>query len=149
MKTKPLRLKAADAEDLAIIASVLQDALVDLGQFAYDPGLRRFAGLVVRFLHEECQFPASGPLRQVKAALTFDKVRAVRTRGLDQRRGGVHELLTVTCSGDEEKGVRMGLLFAGGGAVRLEADTVACRLADVGDPWVSRLAPRHDTGVRR
>lgn len=149
MKSKSLRLKAADTEDLAIIASVLQDALVDLRQFAFDPGLQRFAGLLVRFLHEECQFPRIGPLRQVKATLTFDKVKAVRTRGMDQRRPGAHELLTVASSGDDAKGYRIGLVFAGGASLRLEAGAVACRLTDVGEPWVTRLAPRHDAGSGR
>ena len=40
---KPLKLIALDEEDLAIVSSHLQDAVVRVGDMVYQPSKRRFA----------------------------------------------------------------------------------------------------------
>src|SRR3546814_13398785 len=44
-----LRLRAEDDEDLAVIAAVLQDAVVRVGDLAFLPSRRQFVGLFTRF----------------------------------------------------------------------------------------------------
>ena len=49
MVTKPLKLIALDEDDLAVVSSHLQDAVVRVGEMAYVPSRKRFAAVVNRF----------------------------------------------------------------------------------------------------
>ena len=46
---KPLKLIALDEEDLAVVSSHLQDAVVRVGDMAYLPSKKRFAAVLNRF----------------------------------------------------------------------------------------------------
>lgn len=82
-------------------------------------------------------------LSAVKTGVRFETVRAVKLRGLDQRRrSAMLELLTVT-SEPSDGGVAISLVFAGGGEVRLEAARILCRMMDLETPHRTRLRPRH------
>ena len=80
----PLRLRAEDAEDLAVISACLQDALVAVRDLAYDPG--------ARVLHAGRQPLPLGGLRSRRqqdggrssarcCAVTFDDITAAAYRG--------------------------------------------------------------------
>jgi len=148
-KADPIKLRAEDAEDLAVIAACLQDAIACLAEMAYEPDDRRFALVVERFCWEDRA--ASGErargLPAAKAGLHFETVRSVKLRGIDQRRRGrVLELLTIT-SEPAGQGTAISLLFAGGAEIRLEAERVACRLMDLETPRPTRLRPSHPLGA--
>ena len=49
--SEPLKLRARDLEDMAVIASVLQDALVPLRDVAFLKREKRFVMVVNRFMH--------------------------------------------------------------------------------------------------
>ena len=58
----PLRLRAEDAEDLAVLSACLQDALVAVRDLAYDPGAGVFVLVANRFRWENCHSGAKdGP----------------------------------------------------------------------------------------
>lgn len=147
---KRLKLKAADAEDLTVIAACMQDALMDLGEMGYVEEERRFAAVFIRFKHETAQAGRLDRpyLEQVTAGLHFDRVKAVKFRGLDRsERSKPLELLTIASEPAPRGGVWITLVFAGGGAIRLQADAIACRLEDLGEPWPTTLKPDHrETG---
>lgn len=149
-----LLLRAEDAEDLAVISSCLQDALVPLSDMRYEPAERRFVMAVNRFRWEACG--ADGPERgaegyqRIACAITIEAVRRVAVRGIDQsKRERLHELLAVRAlDGATEAAPSpavIELAFAGGGAIRLEVDRIACRLKDFGEPWPTRWQPTHRT----
>ena len=48
-----LKLRAVDAEDLRVLAAVLQDALVPLGDIAYQKRQKRVVLVANRFLWED------------------------------------------------------------------------------------------------
>ncbi len=146
MSRAGLRLRAVDAEDLAMISALLQDALVELTHFTYDPAKQRFGGVFVRFMHEERQ-RAGRPARQVKCAIAFDSVRAVRLRGVKQTSAVPLELLALSTGEARGGQVHVTLRFAGGGSLRLEATALELRVEDVGDPWVTSLVPSHGAGA--
>lgn len=134
----PLKLRAEDLEDLAVIAACLQDAQACLGEMAYDAEARRFALVVVRFAWE------AGPgisddvrraaLGQSVAGLHFDDVSAVRVRHIDQSaRRQLLRLLTITGE-PHDKPTSVTLHFVGGGQVRLEIDRLHCHLRDLEAP---------------
>jgi hypothetical protein len=45
----PLKLLALDEEDLQVVSSHLQDAVVRVGDMAYVPSQKRFAAILNRF----------------------------------------------------------------------------------------------------
>lgn len=79
------------------------------------------------------------PFERVNCGVCFDRVRAVRTRGLDMtRKDQVLDLLTLHA---EPRAVT--LIFAGGTRIRLEVTGIACHLEDLGEPWPTRWQPSH------
>lgn len=134
------RLSARSVEDLAVVAALLQDAIVPLGDMAYIADERSFVLALNRFRWELAD---DAPTRErIHSGLRFDTVRRVRYRGI--RRGDRSRflcLLTITC----DEGVVV-LHFAGGGVIRLEVDELRCALEDFGEPWPTPSTPSHDIG---
>lgn len=139
-----LKLKAVDAEDLAVIAGALQDAIVPVGEMAWLPGEGRFVLAANRFRWEA---PGDGarPDERVMAGVTFDNVVAVRRRGIDFRqRGRFLNLLTVSLAeGAGEAPVHVVLTFSEDAAIRVETTGLLCHLEDFGEPWPTQWRPRH------
>ncbi|MEQ9643211.1 MAG: DUF2948 family protein [Alphaproteobacteria bacterium] len=142
-QAQPLRLLAQDEDDLKVVSACLQDALTSVGEISYEPRRRRFAVLAHRFRWE-----ASGDARtggeRVRAALHFDFVDRVRSRGIarDDTRG-LLPLLAVTAT-PRDDGVTISLQFGGGGVIDLDAECVDCQLNDLGAPWRTERRPDHD-----
>jgi len=53
-----LKLIALDEEDLAVVSSLLQDAVVRVADMTYLPAHKRFAAIVNRFVWEKAAKPA-------------------------------------------------------------------------------------------
>ncbi len=139
-----LRLKAVDADDLAVIAACLQDALVPLSEMAYLAPERRFMAAFTRFRRECLPDPTSPEgLTQCQSVLTFEELESVKHHGLDPRLGGVRlELLTIMADKVND-GFDVTLLFAGDIAIRLHVREISATLVDFGEPWPAPAAPVH------
>ena len=142
--TKPLKLRAEDDEDLAIIAACLTGAIGCLNEMAFDRDARRFAAILVRPLWqtEDAVAPGADPaepaavpkpskLRRMRAGLHFDHVNAVRYRRLDRR--APHTLLQLISIVSAPLSERFSVIlsFAGGGEVFLEVDRLSGRMRDL------------------
>jgi hypothetical protein len=162
MPDDTLRLSAEDADDLAVIAACVQDALVPIGDMAFLPAEKRFLLALNRFrwdrldaeklaASETAPAPDRGdapfweghdkgpPFERVMSGLRFESVAAVRTKGLDLRnRERILELLTIQA----EPGSVL-LVFASDAIIRLEVEKLQCYLEDFGDSWPTRWRPRH------
>jgi hypothetical protein len=137
------KLAAGDAEDLAILSARLQDAAAKLGDFAYLPKQRRFAGVVNRLKWEE------GGKTRVRAGLHFDGVLAVKTQNvkLGAKAAVVSILaLSFTAKAVDDPGGVIEIVLAGGGAIRLEVECIDAELADMTRPWAARAKPDHGDG---
>ncbi len=133
-----VRLRAGSVEDLSVIASLVQDAIVPLGDIAFIKEDHSFVLVLNRFRWED--EGEADRRERVHAGLRFDTVRRVRYRNIDTRdRGQFLSLLTLAY----DDGVAS-LHFAGGGAIRLDVDKLACALEDLGEPWPTTHVPRHD-----
>jgi hypothetical protein len=133
-------LAAQDAEDLIILSARLQDAVGQLGDFAFLPSRHRFACVVNRLKWE------GGATARVRAGLHFDGVLDVKTRNvkLGARAAVVSILaLTFTAKAVDDPGGVIELVLAGGGAIRLEVECIAAELADLTQPWAARAKPNH------
>jgi hypothetical protein len=153
-----IKLRARDPKDMEVVAAWLQDALVPLADVAYLKREKRFVLVANRFKWESVPAdlpsnprPAAGddarfedangdpPFQRVNCGVCFDRVRAVRSRGLDlENKDHILNLLTI-----EATPRAVTLLFSGDAAIRLEVTGIACHLEDLGEPWPTRWQPAH------
>ncbi|KPP87008.1 MAG: Protein of unknown function (DUF2948) [Rhodobacteraceae bacterium HLUCCO07] len=141
----PLNLGALDAEDLAVISALTQDAIFPASEMRWQTRQRRFALLLNRFRWEDAGQGRHGPER-VQSVLAFDNVLHVASQGLDRRDPDtILSLLSVDWEpGEECTGVVI-LTLAGDGAIRLDCEALEARLRDVTRPYraPSKRAPQH------
>jgi len=142
MSESNLKLAATDAEDLAVLSVLLQDAVVPMNEMIYLAGESRFVLVANRFRWEAMINDAADRkvYERVKCGLTFDRVIRVQRRQLDiKARERVLGLLALDVS-DEY----VDLIFAGGAVIRLYVERILCHAEDFGDPWPTRWRPDHD-----
>ena len=140
--TRRLALIARDAEDLEVISSILQDAVVPINEMAFIEEENRFILIASRFCREDKAGEGEtrdGVFERVNCALRFDRISAVKRRNLDPARlTGMMSLLAIRSEAEY-----IDLFFSGGGTIRLIADEVACRIDDLDLRWPTRLKPDH------
>ncbi len=140
--TRKLSLIARDPEDLEVISSILQDAVVPVNEITFIAEQNRFVLIASRFCREDREEGEETPndvFERVSCAVRFDRIGAVKRRNLDPARlTGVLSLLAIR----PEAGY-IDLVFSGGGAIRLIADEIACRIDDLDLRWPTRLKPDH------
>jgi len=136
-----LKLLALDEEDLTVVSSHLQDAVMRVGDMAYLPSQQRFAAIVNRFDWEKS---TQGPNERHRAALRFDRVRGAKVKGLKHsHEDAVLSLLAVQFEQGAAPGGYINLIFSGDAAVRLEVECIEAELKDLGPAWRARSKPRH------
>lgn len=145
---RPLRLKAEDGEDVAVIAALVQDSILTGSEMQYERGRRRFSMLLSRFRWEDK--PAAErrgrDFERVRAVLAIDDVMGVARQGLDPKDGDtVLSLLTLGWEPGEDGAGRLVLTFSGDGAIALDIEAVNIVLQDVTRPYraPSGKAPGH------
>ena len=139
----PLNLGAQDAEDLAVIAALTQDAVFPVADMTFARSRNRFALLLNRFRWEDA---GTTTPERVRAVLAFENVRAVATSGLERDDSDqVLSLLSVEFQPGAEPGGHVILTLAGDGAIRLDVEALEARLRDVTRPYAapSGKTPRH------
>ena len=145
----PLRLRAEDQEDLAVISACLQDALVSVADLAYDPAAHNFVLIANRFRWEcrsSVEGGGGGEFERILCGLSFEGVESVAYRGF--RRTEHDRILALLAIGPDETGTAIDLAFAGGVTIRLNATEIRCRLRDVGEPWPTNWQPDHPLDER-
>ena len=132
------RLRVRSLEDLSVMAAMVQDAIVPIGDIAYLQDERSFVLVLIRFCWEK--EAAADRHERVHAGLRIDTVNRVRYRHLDLRdRGQFLSFLTITY----DEGI-VTLHFSGGGTIRLEVESLNCALEDLSEPWPTQWTPHHD-----
>ncbi|MGA7546599.1 MAG: DUF2948 family protein [Methyloceanibacter sp.] len=140
----PLKLIALDEEDLSVVSSLLQDAVIRVADMAYVPSQQRFAALVNRFDWEQALTGADGGYERRRAALRFDRVRGARLKHLKPRTSSrVLSLLAIGFEATEPPSGFVTLTFSGDVSIRLNVECIEAELRDLGPAWRTRYAPRH------
>lgn len=145
----PLRLIAQDAEDLKVISTLLQDAVLPVTEMTYDSRRRRFVLMLNRFRWEDRNdAERSGrAYERVRSVLVVEDVGKVQSLGFDRgEKDLVLSLLSMSFEpGDDGQG-RLILTLAGDGAIALEVEALDVRLDDVTRPYraPSGKVPSHD-----
>ncbi|MBI1209472.1 MAG: DUF2948 family protein [Azospirillum sp.] len=146
----PIRLRAEDDDDLAVISACLQDALVPISEMCFLPEERRFVMVVNRFKWENAGATpmepngagqdGEAPFERTNCGVRIDGVERVQRRALDLRdRRQILNILALTTTGDG-----LELVFSGGGALLFQAATWQCCLKDIGEAWPTARRPCHD-----
>lgn len=144
MAAPRLHLGFTDADDLAIVSALVQDAVVKTADLIYLGTARRFALVANRFCWEAEGMEAGDGGYRRRVGLHFDTVRKVRMRGID--RNAVEQVLNLLAIEAEERedAVSIDLVFAGDALIRLEAETIDGGMKDLTEPWPTPRAPNHD-----
>jgi hypothetical protein len=140
-----LRLRAADAEDLAVISACLQDALVSVRDLAYDPPARTFLLVGNRFRWERGDADAreGASFERILCGVAFDAVDGVAYRGFHRsEEDRILSLLAIQAV-PGPTGVTIELDFADGAAIRLDVAAISARVRDFGEAWPTAWRPGH------
>ena len=140
-----MKLNAIDTEELKIIATVLQDGLIEVSDVKYLPSIRTFIVMITRFMWEEKIVNKTN--NRTKAVLVFEDVLAVHSRNIDQmNKTKVLELLTFNFYYNKSKNIEIELLFNNDATIKLETEVVQAKLEDQGDSWaVEEINKKNDT----
>lgn len=126
------KLIALDPDDLAVISAHVQDAAVRTGDIIWRQSEKR---LVVGMNRLDWDQAVSGEVtpRRLVAALRFDRVLACKSRDIDlEAPERPLELLGIEFYPGEAPGGSAVLMFADGGALRLDVECLEVELADLG-----------------
>jgi len=139
----PLKLIALDQDDIAIVSTHLQDAVVKVSDIVWLPAENRLVLGVNRFDWEACGCDDPCYKRR-RTALRFDRVMALRCRNMDPKaKDAVLNLLAVEYNETDAPAGTITLIFSGGAALRLEVECLECELADLGPTWTAAARPEH------
>jgi hypothetical protein len=138
-----LRLRAEDADDLAILSAAAQDALFRVKDAVFDAKGHRFTVVMDRFRWETAGIV--GPYQRIKAGLSFDSVTAVKSHRVRRERPEAQAwLLAVEFAPDPDPpGGAVRLVLAGGGEIRLTVECIDAALVEAGAPWPTPRKPDH------
>jgi len=142
---RELRLRAVDAEDVAVISACLQDALVSVRDLAYDRDARSFMFVANRFRWEADGLgrQEGAPFERILCGVAFDAVDSVAYRGFQRsEEDRILSLLAIRAE-PRRAGATIELDFAGNAAIRLTAATISCRARDFGEAWPTAWRPGH------
>lgn len=144
----PLRLKALDADDLAVMAALVQDSVFPASEMKWDAKARRFAVLLNRFRWEDADNARlrKRSFERVQSLLVIEDVMKVQSQGVDKSDPDmIFSLLSVDFEAGEDGTGRVVMTLAGDGVIALEVEALEVLLRDVTRPYraPSTKAPSH------
>ncbi len=139
-----LKLRAIDADDLAVISTILQDALVPVAEMAWLPDERRFVLVLNRFRWEPDEVGGRANYERILTGLCISGVARVQRRGFSPADG--ERILVLLALRAEGQAIYLD--FSGGSSIRLDTGGIECRLDDMGEPWPTQWRPRHDVAEK-
>jgi hypothetical protein len=140
---QPLKLIALDPDDIAVVSTHLQDAVVKVADIVWLASEHRLVIGLNRFDWEACgcEDPC---FKRRRTALRFDRVMAFRCRNVDcTAKDTVLNLLAVEYDETDAPAGTVTLIFSGGAALRLEVECLECELTDLGPTWDAKARPEH------
>jgi len=138
-----LKLVALDGDDIEVVSTHLQDAVLKAADIHWRPSEHRVVVGLNRFDWEAAN--GSAPqFRRRRAALRFERVLACKCRNLNAaQKDQVLNLLAVEFDVRDEPAGTVTLTFSGGAALRLDVECLEAELADLGPCWGTDCCPEH------
>lgn len=137
--TEPVKLLAVTNEDLKVLAALVQDAIVKVGEVKFDPSAQTFSLLVSRFMHE------AGEKKRIGSVLRFQNVLSAKMRGIHREDPNAYMVLLDIefVKGETPPSGTVRLIFAGNGEIRLDCDALEVRVFDFTKTRTSKSQPIH------
>lgn len=145
---RPLNLGAQDAEDLRVISSLTQDAVLTVDDLRWNRAERQLVLLLKRFRWEDIELAKQqgrDPER-VQSLLVIQNATGLASQGIDRKQADVVlSLMSLEFSGAEDGVGDLILTFSGDGALKVQVDGLDVALRDVTRPYVapSKQIPNH------
>ena len=129
-----IKLKANNSEDLKVIATFVQDAILPIGDFAYFKQDKKIMFAINRYCWEN-----ESEKTRANSVLTILNVEKIQTKNIDiTDRKQVLYILDIL----EEKG-GLNVVFANDKFIKVNSDNIAVSLVDVDEPWSVDQSPEH------
>lgn len=137
-----LKLVALDHDDIEVVSTHLQDAVVKIGDILWRPNEKR---LVIGLARFDWEGSLNSPRYQRRrTALRFDRVNSFKCRNINcSDKNAMLNLLAVAFDDADSPGGTVMLTFSGGAALRLEVECLECELVDLGPIWTTNCCPTH------
>ena len=146
---RPLNLGAQDAEDLQVISSLTQDAVLTVDDLKWSRAERQLVFLLKRFRWEDVELAKQqgrDPER-VQSLLVIQNATGLASQGIDRKEADiVLSLMSLEFSGAVDGVGDLIITFSGDGALKVQVDGLDVALRDVTRPYVapSKQVPNHD-----
>ena len=138
-----LKFIALDQDDLAVVSTHLQDAIVKVGDIVWMPQDKRLVVGVNRF-DWEATLDLHPQYRRRRAALRFERVLACKCRNVNSpEKDKILNLLAVEFEPMDAPSGIVTLIFSAGAALRLEVECLEAELVDLGAVWTAAACPDH------
>lgn len=145
---EPVKFIALDKDDLDVVSTHLQDALVKVADILWRPQEKRLVVALDRFDWPSAECCAKPELRRCRSALRFERVNCCKCRHVNPAgKDAVLNLLAVEFAETDSPGGVVTLTFSGGAALRLEVECLEAELADLGPSWPAAARPVHIDGA--
>lgn len=145
---RPLFLGAYEADDLQVISSLVQDAVLPVTEIRFQKSQRRLALLVNRVRREDLALAGqqNRPVERVQSVVVVDNVMGVSSQGIDRSdKDIVLSVLSIGFEPGEDGTGAVEFTLAGDGAIRASVEALEVQLRDVTKPYaaVSGKLPEH------
>jgi len=138
-----LKFVVLDEEDLEIVSTHLQDAVVKVSDVLWRPQESRLVVVLNRFDWEGAQ-TANPEYRRRRSALRFERVLSCKSRDVNPAgKDAVLNLLAIEFSETDETSGVVTLTFSGGAELRLDVECLEAEFADLGPSWTTAVCPAH------
>lgn len=138
--TKPLKLRAETQDDLTVLSSVLQDAILRVGEISYNALGRALSLRLSRYKHE-----ANGTSERVLCGLRVDGVLGLKSRGIDRSDPDAMAVLLALefSAGKSAPEGELRFILAGGGELCASVECIDLIVSDVAEPRKTDRRPLH------
>ena len=137
---EPLKLQAQDQDDVTVISTLLQDAVILHSELRYEPSRGTFGLIAQRYGWENGEQP-----HRVNTRLTVSGVTKVATRGLPAPGDAVAPTAMIVLA-VEQDAQSLTIRFTGGTALRLTLiDGWRLHFEDFGPEWPCQCPAAHQT----
>ena len=141
---EPVKFIALDRDDLEVVSTHLQDALVKVADIMWRPREKRLVVALDRFDWPSAACAVKPELRRCRSALRFERVNCCKCRQVNPAgKEAVLNLLAVEFSETDPPAGVVSLIFSGGAVLRLEVECLEAELADLGPSWPAAARPIH------